>query len=108
MIEVTVYHVTGRQFPAVSIPDAWCRECEVTLGVARRVAREVAPECIRVIAKPWLRHLLEALRFGGWHPPVVVVDGSVFSQGVVPDADALRRRLLAALGNIHEPPPHAA
>jgi hypothetical protein len=110
VIDVTVYHFTGRQFPLITIPDAWCPECEVTLGVVRRVAASVSGDAIRVTAKPWLRHIVEALRLGGWHPPVVVVDGAVFSQGVVPDAGALRQRLLAALGEVHEPSPplHAA
>lgn len=110
MVDVTVYHFTGRQVRGLAIPDAWCRECEVTLGVVRRVAASVAPDRIRVVAKPWIRHLVEALKVRGWHPPVVVVDGVVFSQGVVPDAEALRHRLLAALGDIDEPSPplHAA
>lgn len=110
MVDVTVYRFTGRQFRGVTISDGWCRECEVTLGVVRRVAASVAPDRIRVVARPWLRHIVEALRLRGWHPPVVVVDGVVISQGIVPDADALRRRLLAALGDSDEPssPLHAA
>jgi hypothetical protein len=58
-----------------------------------RVVEEVEDSDIRVEVKPWLRHAFDALRRGGWHPPVVSVDGKVFSQGVVPDAAALRERL---------------
>ncbi len=97
MVRVTVYRFTGRQFGPVTIPDGWCPECELTVRVVRDVARSFAPDQVVVTTRPWLRSLFTALRVGGWHPPVVVVHGAVFSQGVVPDPDALRRRIWEAL-----------
>jgi hypothetical protein len=76
--------------------------------MARRVLAEVDPGGrLSFQAKPWLRHALEALRLGGWHAPVLVVDGRVHSQGVVPAEAPLRaalRRLLA----VREPQPAGA
>jgi hypothetical protein len=37
--------------------------------------------------------VVEALLKGGWHAPVVTIDGRVFSQGVVPDPERLRAAL---------------
>ncbi|MDP6605846.1 MAG: hypothetical protein QF664_06260 [Dehalococcoidia bacterium] len=37
--------------------------------------------------------MLDALKRGGWHAPVVTIDGKVFSQGVVPDERELRLAL---------------
>jgi hypothetical protein len=51
------------------------------------------PSRIQVRVRPWLRHLPEAVRRGGWHPPVVTINGKLFSQGVVPDAEALRQEI---------------
>jgi hypothetical protein len=71
-----------------------CEECDLTIRVVRRAIEELGNDDIRVEVKPWLRHLFGALRRGGWHPPVVTIDREVFSQGVVPDAAALKERLV--------------
>jgi hypothetical protein len=93
MQTITVYPITGRQWGPLRIPSALCEECDLTIRAARRVVQELGGEGIRMETKPWLRHLFDALRRGGWHPPVVTIDGKVFSQGIVPDAVALRERL---------------
>ena len=93
MPTVTVYPITGRQLGPLRIPQRWCEECDLTIRLVRRVADDLGRDDIRVEVKPWLRHLFDALRRGGWHAPVVTIDGQVFSQGVVPDAEALKRRL---------------
>lgn len=101
--DVTVYYITGRQVGALSVPHSWCRECDLTVEMARRVLAEVDPGGrLSFQAKPWLRHALEALRLGGWHAPVLVVDGRVHSQGA--PLRAALRRLLA----VREPQPAGA
>ncbi len=90
-----MYYMTGRQLGPISIPHAWCRECDLTVRTVSDVVQELPADAEPTFAaKPWLRHLFEALGRGGWHPPVVVIEGDVFSQGVVPDSEALRERLL--------------
>jgi len=92
--DVIVYYITGRQLALLSVPASWCEECDLTVRVVRDVLREVDPSGgLRFVARPWLRHAFSALRAGGWHPPVVVIDGDLFSQGVVPNKDSLRGRL---------------
>lgn len=99
---ITVYPIAGRQL-FFRIPDSFCRECDLTLNLVERVAADFAD--VRVITKPWLNHLFEALWRGGWHAPVVTIDGRVFSQGVVPDEGAFRGTLERLVGPTHVSPP---
>ena len=92
--DVIVYYITGRQLGPLRVPASWCEECDLTLRAVRGLLKEVDPEGrLRIATKPWLRHAIKALSKGGWHPPVVLIGGEVFSQGVVPDREALRERL---------------
>ncbi|MGE0229903.1 MAG: glutaredoxin family protein [Dehalococcoidia bacterium] len=88
--EVTVYPIAGRQL-FFRIPESFCRECDFTIDVVERVSAEF--DDVRVRVKPWLNHLAEALWRGGWHAPVVTIDGRVYSQGVVPEEAAFRDAL---------------
>jgi hypothetical protein len=90
--KMVVYPITGRQFWFLSVPHSWCRECDLTIRAVSSVAAEVG-DTVEVEVKPWLRHVVEALLKGGWHAPVVTIDGRVFSQGVVPDPERLRAAL---------------
>ena len=96
--DIVVYYITGRQIGPLSIPASWCEECDLTVRAVQAALSEVDPDGrLHFEARPWLRHALAALAKGGWHPPVVLIDGAVFSQGVVPDRDALRRSLAKLL-----------
>ena len=87
---VTVYPMTGRQL-FFNVPHAICEECDLTVRLVQRVASDLPHVEVRI--KPWFNHLFDALRRGGWHPPVVTINGRVTTQGVVPDEDGLRRAL---------------
>ena len=43
--------------------------------------------------KPWFNYMMKVLLKGGWHPPVVTVNGKIFSQGIVPDAEKLEIKI---------------
>ena len=90
---VTVYPMTGRQL-FFNVPHSVCEECDLTVRLVKRVASDLPHVEVRI--KPWFNHLFDALRRGGWHPPVVTIDGKVSSQGVVPDEEGLRRTLAGA------------
>lgn len=94
-VVVAIYPIAGRQL-FFSVPDRFCRECDLTLRLVQGVIEELGPEGhgIGLDVKPWLNNLVEALRRGGWHPPVVTINGRLFSQGVVPEKDELRAALL--------------
>ncbi len=90
---VTVYPMTGRQL-FITVPHAICEECDLTVRLVQRVASDLPHVEVRI--KPWFNNLFDALRRGGWHPPVVTIDGKVSTQGIVPDEATLRRALETA------------
>lgn len=92
---ITVYPITGRQL-FFRVPHAWCEECNLTIRLVRSVVADLDGD-VEVLVKPWFNHLFDALRRGGWHAPVVTIDGRVFSQGVVPDEEELRSAIRAAV-----------
>ena len=94
MTTITIYPISGRQIGPLSIPHRLCEECDLTIRLVRNVVDELGLDDVRVEVKPWLRHMIDALRRGGWHAPVVTINGKVFTQGIVPEAAALKARLL--------------
>ena len=93
---VTVYPMTGRQL-FFNVPHSLCEECDLTVRLGRRVAAEFPHVDVRI--KRWFNNLFDALRRGGWHPPVVTINGKISSQGVVPEEDSLRQALRHKSGN---------
>lgn len=89
---VTIYKLTGRQLFFV-IPEAFCEECDLTVVMVRRVLQELGDPDVRLKIRPWINNLFQSLLKGGRHAPVVVIDGKLFSQGVVPAHDALLERM---------------
>ncbi len=92
--EITVYPITGRQL-FFRVPHAWCEECDLTIRLVREVAEDIGDIEVRV--NPWFNHLFDALKRGGWHAPVVTIDGKVAFQCVIPDEAELRSALGATV-----------
>ena len=80
-VRVTVYKWAGAWGPfKVDIP---CGECTLTLDILRDVmSKELGGVPIGFEVKDWLSHWWEPLPKGGWHAPIVMVDGRIVSQGV--------------------------
>jgi hypothetical protein len=92
-VEITIYPIAGKQL-WFSTPDSFCRECDLTIRTVEKVVGDLDdPSRVQVRIKPWLRHIPQAIWRGGWHPPVVTINGKVFSQGIVPGAELLRREI---------------
>jgi hypothetical protein len=92
-LEITIYPIAGKQL-WFHVPDSFCRERDLTIHMVEKVVGDLDdPSLVRVRVRPWLHHLPEAIWRGAWHPPVVSVNGKLFSQGVVPDAEALRQEI---------------
>ena len=92
--EIVVYPITGCQL-FFRVPHAWCEEFDLTIQLVREVAEDIGDIEVRV--KLWFNHLFDALKRGGWHAPVVTIDGKVAFQGIVPDEAELRRALGAVV-----------
>jgi len=90
--DVTVYYMTGGQLRPLSVPHK-CEECDLTIRTVQTALWRVDRDgTLSRTTKPWLRHMFSALS-GGWHPPVVMIEGEVLSQGVGRSVEALGDRL---------------
>lgn len=85
-VDVEIYVVTGRH-GIFSIPRRFCRECHLYVRAADAAAEGVdVPVDVHVYS--WWTRFLGALRYGGYHPPVMVVGGEKLCQGhTVPSSD---------------------
>jgi len=74
-----------------------CQECDITYVILQRLMNEQLgdkPVILEIV--PWLDNFWKVIWRGGWHAPILTVNGKVFSQGVVPDIP----KLLSAIGKI--------
>lgn len=87
-VEVVLYRWAGQWGPfKVSIP---CGECSLTVDVIEDTfVTELAGIPVTLSKHDWLSAWWRPLRKGGWHAPIVLVNGRVVSQG-----HALNRGLL--------------
>jgi len=98
-IDIIIYPITGRQGP-ITVPHRFCEECDLTIRAVRRVVDELDDQHLRVLIRPWLLHWWRPIWRGGWHAPIVTVNGRVVTQGIVPS----RATLLAAIAAAHGRP----
>jgi len=87
-----------------------CVECDLAVSQVKALLSAHPDWPVELEVKPWLTHLWEALRHGGWHAPVVLVDGRIVRQGTVPSRAELAtavRLALARRGMLPEPPTNA-
>lgn len=97
-IQITMYYWGGSKL-GISINSA-CEECDINSGILRSMQEEeFKDKPVEVVIKPWLTNLWKSLSYGGWHAPVVLVNGEVFSQGVVIDGEKLAADVAAKLSN---------
>ena len=90
-IQVTVYRWAGHKwFLRIRSESA---ECDLAVGQVRRLLSAHPDWPVELNVKPWLSHLWESLRRGGWHAPVVLVDGRLVRQGTVPTLPELEAAL---------------
>jgi glutaredoxin len=79
-VRVTLFRWAGAWGPfKVKIP---CAECALTKDVlADTFATELAGVPVELDVREWLTEWWKPLRRGGWHAPIVMVDGRLVSQG---------------------------
>jgi len=81
-VKITVYRWAGKKW-FLRI-EGECVECDLTVSQVRELIRRNPGWPIVWETKPWLTYLGESLRRGGWHPPVVLIDGQLVRQGTIP------------------------
>lgn len=89
---IEIYIVTGRH-GILSIPESYCRECDMFYRAAKQASEEVEEEVDIRLKSYWTRFLRPLIR-GGFHPPVILVDGDLLSQGYdVPEVEDIIQKL---------------
>lgn len=88
-VEIVLYRWAGKWGPfKVNIP---CGECTLTGDIIRdTIEHELAGIPIQFKTLDWLSNWWKPVLKGGWHAPIVLVDGKIVAQGA-----ALNRGVLA-------------
>ena len=94
-IRVTVYRWAGAWGPfTVSIP---CGECALTGDIITDTfANELKGIPVKLEMRDWLSHWWKPLPKGGWHAPIVMVDGRIISQGKALNRGVLTQAVVEA------------
>jgi len=87
-VEIEIYVVTGRH-GLLKIPESFCKECNLFYQSARKAA-ERADKGVNIEVKSYWTRFLRPLIRGGYHPPVMLVNGKKIAQGYdVPEVERL-------------------
>lgn len=90
--EIKIYVVTGLH-GGIRIPESYCEECNLFVKAAKDAVREVDQDVDISVRSYWTRFLYPLLK-GGYHPPVILVNGELVSQGYdVPDKELIKEKL---------------
>ncbi len=91
-VSVVVYRITEKQL-FFHVDASYCKECDITVRHIIEVSANLPDIHVKLSVKPWLDNIFRVLLKGGWHPPVVLVDGKRISQGVVPSDSLLTKAI---------------
>lgn len=93
-IKVTIYRFTGSQ-GFFRIPKKWCQECDLLVSLVRKTISDLGLEDkVSLTIKPWWLWWWEPLfLYFAWHAPILVINGKLISQGIVPDKETLLKVL---------------
>ncbi len=94
-VNITVFRWAGAWGPfKVSIP---CGECALTGDIIRNCMQtDLAGIDIELDLRDWLSEWWRPLVKGGWHAPIVMVNGQVISQGIALNRGVLVQTVIEA------------
>ena len=94
-VTITLFRWAGQWGPwKVNIP---CGECALTLDVIKdTMATELAQVPAVLDLREWLTEWWKPLPKGGWHAPIVLVDGKLVSQGAALNRGVLTEAVIKA------------
>ncbi len=100
-INITVFRWAGEWGPfKVKIP---CGECSLTKDVIQdTIQNELDGIPVNLDMRDWLSEWWKPLKKGGWHAPIVMVDGEIISQGRALNRGILTQAVIEAYAN-HAP-----
>ena len=85
-VQITIYRFSGKQ-GLFTIPKDWCLECDLLVDMVQDVVKELGvEEKVDLKIRPWfLWAWLPFFRYFAWHAPILVINGKLISQGIVPE-----------------------
>ena len=94
-VKISLFKWAGKWGPfKVSIP---CGECSLTVDVINdTIERELDGIPVVLETHEWLSNWWKPLRHGGWHAPIVIVEGKLVSQGHALNRGLLTEAVIAA------------
>ena len=94
-VKIQLYRWAGKWGPfKVKIP---CGECSLTVDVIDdTIATELAGIPVELETLDWLSSWWKPLFKGGWHAPIVIVEGKIVSQGHALNRGLLTEAVIAA------------
>ena len=94
-VKISLFRWAGKWGPfKVSIP---CGECALTVDVIKdTLDNELQGIPVTLETHDWLSHWWKPLRHGGWHAPIVIVEGQLVSQGHALNRGVLTEAVIAA------------
>ena len=94
-VQLTLYRWAGQWGPfKVKIP---CGECALTVDVINdTLENELAGIPVQLDIREWLSEWWKPLPRGGWHAPIVMVDGKLVSQGHALNRGILTEAIIGA------------
>ena len=92
-VKITVFRWAGAWGPfKVKIP---CGECSLTADIIQDcIATDLAGIQVELTLRDWLSEWWKPLPKGGWHAPIVLVNGKLISQGVALNRGALTQSVI--------------
>lgn len=91
-VKVDIYLWEGQKF-GFKIKSE-CAECNMVVALVRDLEKKELKNKIDVKIRPWLDNVFLLLFKRGWHAPIILVNGKVFSQGIVPNRNELLEKIL--------------
>lgn len=84
--KIIIYRFTGKQ-GLFYIPKRWCKECDLLVTLVETIIeRENLNESVELIIRPWwLLWFIPLFKYGSFHAPQLIIDGTLISAGIVPE-----------------------
>ena len=94
-IQIDLYRWAGQWGPfRIKIP---CGECTLTSDIIKdTLDKELAGIPVKLNVQDWLSVWWKALKSGGWHAPIVTVQGKMISQGAALNRGVLTQAVIEA------------
>lgn len=92
--DISIYRFTGRQ-GLFSVPKKWCEECDLLILMVKQTVEGLRIKSkTKITIKPWWLWWWQPLfLYFAWHAPILVINGKLISQGVVPNKENLIKTL---------------